>query len=686
MQEILKIKELKKKVVTLDEYKKVIDNGNNHDFVLYSDNILEGISLLNNLVEIGNEILNFFGVVYEPIDQPIYIFTDVKKHFYSIKICGSFPNWELPDEVHDIESFIDIPDFAIYSLDTKKTIIAGETTETASVGNSQWQREGRKIGSARNKIPFIYQTFYSGKDESQNTIREPTSLQVYNHFLYSIRYKIPSFVIYFDNNFEDANARERTGTKGRNLFVRYIKTMIIFSVDKSFIEEKILVEREIYSHMVSYILEGKTSSKGKVGKDSRILKDFPSINEDLKKCLMENPKRFILELVDYLNDRYKKPELFLEKYRFTDFNFGKMVEWTSYDKYPNINDLISFVSERDKIFSYAKVSKIGIAKTRWVIDYLKQNFPAKKDEIESIFNGYDETVIMPLRIHKKSNGKLTFSPDPESGEIAAFGELFGYDENGRKTRPIVGYCVVKTPSGFKLESKIETKLYKSIANYIDFLIIDGEKVFTKFKSHDGYQDGYLPNDLDKLKSKGLTEEMGVVATFLNLSVIKSDWELCFIHTHHSSWQQLMARVFKGTEVEIKKRKINRVSSKVDLVMQKGNDLFFIAEGKKQFKDFLASDKEIQKIKDGMVNTANYVKELIDKDFRKIHAFICMVDNEDIVGIEETIESDRLSEIVDGDYVVIGVHTDNNKTSFRLFFSDKFGESNRAEIIKLFEEN
>ena len=178
---------------------------NNHQFILYSDNILEGITLLNVLTR-NDDILSYCYTIYQPTDQPIYVFSD-GDNYYSIKICGAFDKWILPDDVYAIKAYVDLPDYILYSMDSKKSILAGENTETASVGNSQWQREGRKIAAAKNGVPFIYQTFYSGKDESQDTIREPSSLQVYNQILYTARYKTPSFVAYFENNFEGAKTR-----------------------------------------------------------------------------------------------------------------------------------------------------------------------------------------------------------------------------------------------------------------------------------------------------------------------------------------------------------------------------------------------------------------------------------------------------------------------------------------------
>ncbi|EOX1263876.1 hypothetical protein ACPDI4_000367 [Campylobacter upsaliensis] len=180
MQDLLVNPRIKDKIITLKDYEKL---SKPFEFILYGDNILEGISLLNNLT-LNDDLLAFYGVVYEPYDSPIYIFRE-SDHFYAIKICGHYDKWNLPNDVSFIKSFVDLPDYIFYSIQHSKVILAGENTETASVGNSQWQREGRKIAAAKLRVPFIYQTFYSGKDESLDTIREPNALQAYNAILFS---------------------------------------------------------------------------------------------------------------------------------------------------------------------------------------------------------------------------------------------------------------------------------------------------------------------------------------------------------------------------------------------------------------------------------------------------------------------------------------------------------------------
>ena len=231
----------KNKIISLKDYYEIKVNHRLNEYILYTDNILEGITLLNHLT-LNNEILKLIYVVYEPIDQPIYIFED-ENNKYGIKISGAYDKWDLPKDVSQIINYIDLPDYVLYSIGNQRAILAGENTETASVGNSQWQREGRKIGAAIVGVPFIYQTFYSGRNESRDTIREPSSLQVYNHLVYSIRYKTPSIVAYFENNFENSNTRVRNPRDSEELFANYIKSIIVADANTDKVKQGKIYEK-----------------------------------------------------------------------------------------------------------------------------------------------------------------------------------------------------------------------------------------------------------------------------------------------------------------------------------------------------------------------------------------------------------------------------------------------------------
>lgn len=677
----------KEKLISIEKYLE-IDSIN--EFILYADNILEGISLLNDLT-INDNILIFYKVVYEPIDQPIYLFTDEQKKFYSIKICGAYDKWELPSEVSKLINYIDLPDYVLYSIRERKVILAGENTETASVGNSQWQREGRKLGAARLGVPFIYQTFYSGRDESQDTIREPSSLQVYNHLIYSARYKTASFVAYFDNNFENSQTRFRSPVDSKEIYTGYIKSVIYTFVNPDKIDLKKKYEKLFFLHMLEYIKEPKFIDLNKTNKLPRIIKDLPSINQEVFKNIVENSSSFVENLIKYIYSLDKNEiEKFLASDKLLNFNSEKFEYWSSYSTKKYIKNIFDFFTLKGYLpKTYIKGSaKIGFVKTDLSNSYLINKFHTHSRTINLILDSkkFPESILLPLRIHKLSNGRLVFSPDPESGEIVSFAELFSKNLRDQKIRPVIGYCIVDTPSDFDILTKKGTKLYKAIAEYVDILILDDYKIFFSLPNSASYSN-HIPSNIVSTNPISKTEEVAVVSTYLNQSTIQSNWELCFIHTHHSSWQQLVIH-YSGSEVQ---EKIDRISTKVDLIMQLDNK-FMISEGKNTFQGILSD----QKIQNAIILTSKKIDFLYKSENIKFDAFVYNLQTtptknpqfylgREAETVHESIKMGHFDDIAyNQSYVVIIVYLDEkSKTKFRLVYSKNFDTNLKIQLDKEF---
>lgn len=676
------------KIISLNDYKKLNDV---NEYILYADNILEGITLLNDMTE-DSYILTFCNIVYEPIDQPIYIFKDDINRLYGIKICGSYNKWGLPNDVSQIINFVDLPDYIFYSINNQKAIIAGENTETASVGNSQWQREGRKLGAAKLGIPFIYQTFYSGRDESQDTIREPNSLQVYNQLVYSIRYKTPSFVAYFENGFENSLTRKRDFNNGCELLSKYIKAILLVDVDPTKLNIKKNIEKDFYLHMINYLKEVKYKDLNTSTNVPRIIKDLPSISEVTKNKILNNTYEFIDSLVKYLyeNDN-NQVNKFINSCGLLDFDESKFENWSAYTNKTNIFNLIKYLADKNcSPKSYIKGNaKVGFASTKLCSEFLTEKFGDSREEIETILNAqkYPVSVIMPLRIHKISKGKLTFSPDPESGEIVAFSELFSYDLFKKKKRPVIGYCIVDTPENFNIHSKFGTKLYKALAEYIDILIINNS-IITKLQNSKTTTN-FIPRSIITTKPIAVTEETAVVSTYLNQTTINANWQLCFIHTHHSSWQELM--IYKNDRTI--QQKIDRISTKVDLIIQQNNK-FMISEGKDNFQDIIRDSK----IKDAMAIASGKIDELYGDNNIQFDAFLYnmhtspakdpefYIENEANV-VKSAMELHHFSDIAHHDSFVVIIVFLNSKghTQFKLVYSPKFDKNLKIQLDKEFNQ-
>ncbi|NUM25352.1 MAG: hypothetical protein HUU49_01875 [Candidatus Buchananbacteria bacterium] len=454
---------------------KEISKYNPSCFVIYSDNILESTNVLDTLAT-KNELIDLVGVSFEPNDQPIYLYSSKdKKINFCIKVAGRYENWDLPDKVKSVISFIDKPDFIIVNAETDKEVFVGETTGTANVGNSQWQREGRKISAAVKKIPMVYQTYYSGTDRSKvsqdlldskdglGQVREASSLQVINHLVYSLRYRCPSFVIYFPNSEYDSKIGFDRDNEGRILFNHYITSCLLCEISDSYKVKRKELELRIYEHMLSYILESVKSRSKTI---SRIDKDFPV--EPMHGILKEKGQEFIKFLVDYIN-RDKNLD---SKYNLVDWKLDSFLPWSH--RYKN-TPLLKFLSDNSlPMLSYLPTAtKVGIAQdTKKLIELLSKFYKSDAKKIQSKLNANLPTLIIPTLMFQKKGNSFIYKVDPGTGELTAFSELFAYSSEDKKQMNILVYVHVPGPEKFS----DKTKLFKAFRRYADCLIIN-DKVY-----------------------------------------------------------------------------------------------------------------------------------------------------------------------------------------------------------------
>ncbi|MFH2013629.1 MAG: hypothetical protein ABIJ17_01520 [Patescibacteria group bacterium] len=463
---------MKLPVITNQDIKKT----NPYCFLIYSDNILEGINILDLLSE-NNRFLSLIGVSYEPIDQPIYLFKEkINKKYICIKVIGKYENWELSSNVQDIIGFIDKPDFVIVDGEKNKEIFVGETTGTTNVGNSQWQREGRKISAALKEIPMIYQTYYFGTDrsmfsldlidsgEEKGQIRQPTSLQVINHFIYSLRYRTPSFVVYYQNQEYDSVIKfNKGGICGTELLKEYISIILLNSIEGSYKQQKKKTEIQICKHMLDYINELVSYRNSKI---KRINKDF--LINPVNKILKEEGKNFIKYLIDYINHDSD----FDKKFSLVNWNYKTFYKWSH--RYKKTRLLKLLAKNKIKFLSYLpSTTKAGFTlDTSSLIEFLNKIYPEDNGKFFLKFNDKIPTLIIPTLMFQKRKNKYINKVDPGTGEIAAFSELFGKNLENKKTMNILIYVHVKGPE--KLSTN--TKLFKSIKHYADCVIIN-EKIY-----------------------------------------------------------------------------------------------------------------------------------------------------------------------------------------------------------------
>jgi len=452
-----------------------IRNNNPRCFIVYSDNILEATNILDLLSD-RNPYLELAGVAYEPIDQPMYLYKVRKDNsFICIKVAGKYENWVLPENVGVLIHFIDKPDFVITDCIDGECVFVGETTGTANVGNSQWQREGRKISAAEKRVPMVYQTYYSGTDRSMfkqkdvdsgaatGQIREPTSLQVISHLIYSLRYKVPTFVIYYQNPEYDAALEYMRDDLGRELLKEYITLCLLYKVDNKYKDPKKKTEIEIYKRMIAFVTEA-VKLRGK--KMLRIDKDFPI--EPVHKILTTQKDEFISYLVDFINEDGG----YNGKLNISGWNYKTFPLWKH--RYNNTPLLSRLEKAGIPLYSYLKsATKAGfVTDTAKLITFLDSVYFSDAGKFAQKLNPSIPTLIIPTLMFQKKDGDYIYKVDPGTGEVVAFSELFSKNIENNKTMNVLVYVHVPGPDTFNTT----TKLYRAIKKYADCLLIN-ERIY-----------------------------------------------------------------------------------------------------------------------------------------------------------------------------------------------------------------
>lgn len=621
MQDSLNQPLLKGKTKSYRDHLANVSGCDHQEFILFGDNLLECLSLLNPAVS-QTDLWDFRYVVYEPVDRPIYVFASSEGSYISIAACGNYTNWPLPQKVSDLIFRYDLPDFVLYSISSQAVIFAGELTETASVGNSQWQRELRKIAAAELGIPFVYQIGYSGRDDSLNKVREPTSLIVYNAFIYTIRYKVPSLIFFVEPNIGTSKSRIRKSNLDSSEISRLLVAYVLADITKS---KELLdqIQGKIFRSMVNYLKEEKLSARSSSKGKSRLVIDFPCVSVEVSSALLENTSSFVEELLSFLESPNSNSS-FTRRFNFSNIDTENMKAWTDKRSTNLISELFDFHDIMGLSMPVAPLSKFaaGIVSSATISKFFQQpKFRGGEIAAERI-SKFEDCVVIPVLFHKNSNGTLQFTKDPYAGNTAAFAELLGFDINGSQIRGIITYCVSDNPANFNLHAKKETNIYRSVAKYSDVLVMDTGELITEFVNPEKVHNVTQIRSIGDLCAQNMAEDMAVVSTYLKMGAINSNWEVCMIAIHHSSWQQIRIRDKEGSLVT---EKVGRDSSKIDLIMQ-NSDKFLTVEGKRYVSDFFSSKKEQSKIQLAFNNARASVDNLFgSKSNTKIVAFVCLLD-------------------------------------------------------------
>jgi hypothetical protein len=453
------------------------------------------------------------------------------------------------------------------------------------------------------------------------------------------------------------------------------------------------IEASIYEKMIEFVVEPKYRSNGDLGEDPRVEVEYPCAPTSILHALIHQSEEFVNQLSRYINNDKNATSSFLEKFPIGEERKNLFKIWTDKRQMEYLEDLFDFIDKKKLPKLVAPLSKfsVGVIQSSVLVQYLESKCQGELNDLLQKIAPYDETLIVPVLLHKKNYGRFQYCKDPYAGNTAAFCELLGFDTSGQKKRGIVAYCVSENPADFDFHEKYATNLYRSIAKYSDAIVLSSKEVISNFKP---YLQVFEPNRIEKLSLMepiNITEDSGLTSTYVQLTNLVGGWNVCMIAIHHSSWQQIRVR---SQQNDLQTAKIGRNDAKVDLVLQDDTSSFLVAEGKRTYGDFFQSEQEKEKISQAFLN----IYELIDNLFgtpnnHKITAFICLLDvpkvNSDFFlgkerqKIQESIKLGHLSEITDQEFVLIGVYVLNRQTKFELFFSSDFDSNVKQRLTKAF---
>ena len=449
-------------------------------FEVYGDSIWEGIKLLEGVIEKSNH-LDFVGYNLDNLESPIYIFKEKNsKNHLAVKICGRYQDWDITASIKSLISDVDKPDFVIIDNDSKSIILAGETTDTIPLGNSELQRKGRIIVAAKQKIPFLYKcpgthfddSKLSASDRAAGKRGQARYLMPYSvifHFILSIRYKTPSLLFIQQNKESDNALNFKIDNSSENHFYDYISLMLLLKLsDKEDIKKDL--DKRIFQSSISF-LNHKLNQKKIIDK----IEIEPIVTN-----VSKNSKLFFSSFIKYLHSKSNKIDDVL---KITNWNYKSFPKWNNShlckpDKPINKkNWLFKKLIEKNVIKNYSYqsgTSRPGIVTdTSKLIELIVNNTQIKKNKLEQRLKVDLPTLIIPTLAYQweDTNTFKTSKKDPGTGEVCYFSEFFAFNENGEKIQNILIYIYIKSPpNGISTDNS----LFKAIKMYHDCLIIDDE--------------------------------------------------------------------------------------------------------------------------------------------------------------------------------------------------------------------
>jgi hypothetical protein len=432
---------------------------------IYSDNILEGITFVDGVDEHSSH-LSITSEDFSKPAEPKFDLTSPKDDKLTLKIRGGFRNWELPDNVSTAVDFIGRPD--IVAVDEKgNQVLGGEFTDAAPIGNMNYQREGRQVGLLRADFPLLYDTAYTATDRSGSTIdpRFPPSTIVLVRLAYCLKYRLPAFVVFYENADGEKAATEkyddyppnRKYNQGQKYLYENVSTQLLNTVVGGYQEEMEESQYNILQQMVEYLLE-KPVVRSKA--ETRLEKDVPALAN--AEVLTMRREDFINHIIEVINGR-EDPS---SEFDITSLEPPKMIDWGGAHKKKPFNKAILDAGYEPQTFGSRQ--NPYVIETSKLKDAVTSRYPALSTKLNQLDESLETVVITPKFFQKTSSGNCLTKVDPYSGLMTVFSEWLSRDVDNEKARNVIGY----SHSGCAEEElSNSSKLKRSIDNMTDLSIV-----------------------------------------------------------------------------------------------------------------------------------------------------------------------------------------------------------------------
>lgn len=573
----------------------------------YCDNLQEGMHILFWLEEFNPE-MNLIKRGYNGISKYIS-FYNINDKIYSFTINSFYHNGELPTRLRQTINRLDKPDVVVYSKNENKIICAIENTETAFVGNATWQRQGRVISFAKEKIPFIFFAYYSKKDISQDTIRKPSPLFELSFMSLSVQYSSPTILSLFDHPDKEQAIINNDGTQAldsRKESLNYIFNLIVYgNTDERTIDS---LKKCFYDMKYYY-----GQAVGRISRNEIPAKTLNLLREDnfedviVSKILSEDKDLKFFNVEDFQqvkdNELLKWNPVTAKEYEVNNDKVGikKYIE----NQFPDI-----------EFYGICNKAPVGITfDTQKLINRLNKIRDYNNYFWQDSLNPDYPTIITLLKLTK--NGVLSL-PDPYNGRIPAFYEL--YKQSFGKINNIIYLMDHSTAEEYEPYEARQMKIYKAINDYATVLIDRELNIFDKHTD-------YAVRESRSRYELNTTEDN--VTCFFETILKLEDITPSFINPPCGSWSDV--KLYPTDKFLY----INREDDRPDIAyylpknkkMFLVNGVYYIGESKASYNNFrndVAFNREVERI-DRLINK---IKQAININNIEYRNFVIFAGKED----------------------------------------------------------